>query len=34
MGRTLSSFPFDLIYPTIGATIVYWATTLGNQTSE
>lgn len=34
MGRTLCSFPFDLIYPTIGLTIVYWATGLGHQSLE
>lgn len=31
IGRTLCSFPFDLIYPTVGAVIVYWSTNLGVQ---
>jgi hypothetical protein len=34
MGRTLCSFPFDLIYPTVGAAIVYWATKLGYKADE
>lgn len=31
LGRTLCSFPFDIIYPTIGVSIVYWSTGLGQQ---
>lgn len=34
IGRTMCSFPFDLLYPTIGCSIVYWATDLGDQTFE
>jgi len=31
IGRTMCSFPFDLIYPTIAVTVVYWLTDLGKQ---
>ena len=34
LGRTFCSFPFDIIYPTIGASIIYWSTGLGNETTE
>lgn len=34
LGRTLCSFPFDIIYPTIGVSIVYWSTGLGRQNFE
>ena len=34
LGRTLCSFPFDILYPTIGASIVYWSTGLGDQTFD
>lgn len=34
LGRSLCSFPFDLIYPTIGASIFYWSTKIGHQTAE
>lgn len=34
LGRTLCSFPFDIMYPTVGVAIVYWSTNLGAQTAE
>ena len=34
VSRTFCNFPFEIIYPTVGATIVYWVTGLGHQTFE
>ena len=29
LARTGCNFPFELVYPTVGASIVYWATGMG-----
>ena len=34
ISRTSCNFPFELLYPTIGVAIVYWATGMGNQNSD
>ena len=33
MARTGINFPFELIYPTIGVVIIYWATNFAEQTA-
>lgn len=34
IARTGINFPFELIYPTVGVIIIYWATNLGSQTAQ
>jgi ABC-type multidrug transport system permease subunit len=34
LARTGINFPFELVYPTVGAIIIYWATSLGLGTAE
>ncbi|XP_031472555.1 uncharacterized protein LOC116244880 [Nymphaea colorata] len=34
LSRTAINFPFELVYPTAGAIIIYWATSFGAQTAE
>lgn len=33
LSRTGINFPFELVYPTAGALIIYWATNLGAQSA-
>lgn len=34
LARTGINFPFELIYPTAGLVVIYWATNFGAQTAE
>lgn len=33
IARTAINFPFEVVYPSVGVIIVYWATSFGQQTA-